>query len=140
MDKRNPILRFKPELREAMVLRRKVHKIFDMLKCPNWNSLLEENDFKIEKYLVMRDCYLTFEMINSPQILVYKLEKLRHFLQKHLDTCQNGCINEKFRCQFCHDNNKSISVFEIELTARCPICEKIGHRWCLYNQHECKSA
>ena len=33
VDKRNPILSMKKDLRDAMVLRRKVHKLFDTLKC-----------------------------------------------------------------------------------------------------------
>ena len=92
IDKRNPILNQKPNLRNAMVVRRKVHKMFDMLKCEGWNDLLESNGFKIEKFFVMRDCYLTFDMINQADKLERKLIKLFNFLQKHLDTCKT-CIN-----------------------------------------------
>jgi hypothetical protein len=58
------------------VLRRKVHKLFDTLHCPEWSTLLENNDFRADQFLVMKDCYLTFEMINKPQELTEKLRKL----------------------------------------------------------------
>ena len=41
IDKKNPILKLKPELREALVLRRMVHKMFDMLICDEWTNLFQ---------------------------------------------------------------------------------------------------
>jgi hypothetical protein len=56
----------KKELRDAMVLRRKVHKLFDTLKCDAWSTLLADNGFRDRLFLVMRECYLTFDTINKP--------------------------------------------------------------------------
>ena len=64
IDKRNPILKLRPALRNALVWRRKVHKLFDMLKCPRWNVLLQETEFKNDQFVVLRDCYLPFDWIN----------------------------------------------------------------------------
>lgn len=46
IDKRNPIVTMKPELRQAMVLRRKVHKLFDSLKCPQRVTILAGTEFR----------------------------------------------------------------------------------------------
>ena len=46
-----------PKLREILVLRRKVHKLFDMLKCSKWQSIIEKNGYP--KHLVLKDAYLT---------------------------------------------------------------------------------
>lgn len=74
VDKRNPILQFRPDLREALVLRRNVHKLFDMIKCPRWNHLLADNGYSTTQQLfVIRDCYLTFDMINDPAKLLKDL-------------------------------------------------------------------
>ena len=62
VDKRNPILMLKPELREAMVLRRMVHKMFDMLICDEWMNLITGR-FREISFLILRDCYLTFDQI-----------------------------------------------------------------------------
>ena len=51
IDKRNPVLMLKPELREAMVLRRMVHKMFDMLICDEWNNLVSQGHIKEFKFL-----------------------------------------------------------------------------------------
>jgi hypothetical protein len=84
VEKRNPILQMRPDLREALVLRRKVHKLFDSLHCPEWSTLLESNGFVHEQFLVMRDCYLTFEHLNNPSELTRKLRKLFQFLETHV--------------------------------------------------------
>ena len=63
VDKRNPILNMKKDLRDTMVLRRKVHKLFDTLKCDEWSTLLADNNYREKQFLVMRECYLTFDMI-----------------------------------------------------------------------------
>jgi len=68
IDKRNPILQFRPDLREALVIRRNVHKLFDLLKCPQWRTVLASNEITstTDQLLVLRDCYLTFDSINNP--------------------------------------------------------------------------
>lgn len=69
IDKQNPILQFKPELRRLLVLRRIVHKMFDMVKCDNWEGLIDKGIYKDYKFLVLRDCYLTFDLICEPAVL-----------------------------------------------------------------------
>ena len=66
IDKKNPILRFKPDIRRLLVLRRIVHKMFDMVKCENWEAMINAGIYKDYKFLVLRDCYLTFDLICEP--------------------------------------------------------------------------
>ena len=66
IDKRNPILDLKADLRELIVKRRIVHKMFDMIKCDKWDSLISDQECR---FLVLRDCYLTFELICKPKLL-----------------------------------------------------------------------
>lgn len=41
IDKKNPLLIYNHNLRRLMVLRRKVHKLFDLIKCLKWTNILE---------------------------------------------------------------------------------------------------
>ena len=41
-----------------MVSRRKLHKVFDGIKCEVWKDILEKNGHASEKNLVLKDAYL----------------------------------------------------------------------------------
>jgi hypothetical protein len=72
------------ELRQSLVLRRKIHKIFDELKCREWNELLEFNGLERFKFLVLKDCYISFELLINPNLLWQKLCEIHDFLTDHL--------------------------------------------------------
>jgi len=42
-----------------MILRRKFHKIYDLIKCDAWMNIIEKNGFASEKNLVLKDFYIT---------------------------------------------------------------------------------
>jgi hypothetical protein len=39
--------------------RRKLHKMFDLIKCEFWINALEKNSFASEKNLILKDFYIT---------------------------------------------------------------------------------
>ena len=88
IDKMNPILNFKPELRRLMVLRRIVHKMFDMIKCDDWAVIINKRDCSEYKFLVLRDSYLTFDLICEPAHLEEQLMTYYKLLQAHISTCK----------------------------------------------------
>jgi len=47
-----------------MILRRKFHKIYDLIKCDAWMNIIEKNGFASEKNLVLKDFYITLSQIN----------------------------------------------------------------------------
>jgi len=130
VDKRNPILEFKPALRRALVLRRKVHKMFDQLKCEEWHSLLERSGFRNCKFLVLQDCHLTFDLICEPTLLENILKKMFTFLEEHLVTCIS-CYYKGEKCKICHDGSNLFKNYEVDTVGRCPFCEKLAHRDCI---------
>ena len=70
------MLQYMPELRRLLVRRRIVHKMFDMIKCEAWETLISANAYKEQKLLVLRDCYLTFDMISDLSYLEESLNSL----------------------------------------------------------------
>ena len=137
VDKRNPILALKPELRKALLLRRKVHKMFDMLYCNEWTSLIEQGQFRDYKFLILRDCYLTFDLICQPEILQGFLQNLYYYLQHHLQTCKT-CQYTYEMCKICRSKTRTIVRYQIDTVAKCPHCRKIGHKECVRQAHECR--
>ena len=56
-----------------MAKRREVHMMFDMIKCNAWETLIRKEEFK---FLVLREFYLTHELIGKPKLLEKHLNKL----------------------------------------------------------------
>ena len=137
VDKQNPILSFKPELRRLFVDRRIVHKMFDMIKCDEWESLIEKNKYKDYKFLVLRDCYLTIDMLCEPTILEKILKSYIQLLRNHLLKCPK-CLYQGSRCEICMDNKNLIYVFDVSTVAKCKGCYKVGHKHCVRGHHECR--
>ena len=57
IDKRNPVLMLKPELREAMVLRRMVHKMFDMLICDQFLGF-KFDSISLRRFFYKQMCFV----------------------------------------------------------------------------------
>jgi len=55
----DPIVRQEKDLFEFMVLRRKVHKMFNMISCNEWVDLLERNAFASEKNLILQETIIS---------------------------------------------------------------------------------
>ena len=47
------------QLYKFMIERRKLHKIFDMIKCDLWTNIIEKNGFAGEKSFVLKDFYIS---------------------------------------------------------------------------------
>lgn len=50
-----------------MLSRRRLHKIFDCLKCEDTSklSILEKNGFAGDKNLVLKECILSFDQVKE---------------------------------------------------------------------------
>jgi hypothetical protein len=48
-----------------MIKRRKLHKIFDLIKCDYWLNALEKEGFASEKNLILKDFYITLVQIEE---------------------------------------------------------------------------
>ena len=61
--------------------------MFDMIKCDQWESLIETDKYKDYKFLVLRDCYLKIDMLCDPALLEKILKGLAQLLKNHLKSC-----------------------------------------------------
>ena len=137
VDKRNPILHFKPDLRQALLLRRVVHKMFDMLICDEWMNMIGQGQFRDYKFLILRDCHLTFDLISQPKELHGFLQNLYYYLKNHLQACRTCHYNDEM-CKICRSNQRLIVRYQIDQVGRCPQCRTIGHKECVRQPHDCR--
>jgi hypothetical protein len=42
-----------------MINRRRLHKVFDMIKCDAWLNMMEKNGFASEKNMILKEFYIT---------------------------------------------------------------------------------
>ena len=77
-------------LHSAIVLKRKIHKIFDLMKCDNSESFVF-NTLKEYKYLVLRETL--FSLKDLVDIYEFRLiKKLKDFLLKFEDHILKECV------------------------------------------------
>ena len=84
IDKQNPMLSIRPDLRKLLVLRRSVHKLFDMIPSDKWESLVNTGSLREYTYLLLRDCYMPLDLFCEPKRLKDTLLSFKKLLKDHL--------------------------------------------------------
>jgi Putative zinc-RING and/or ribbon len=122
-----------------MFMRKKLHRLYDSLRCEASFNILERNSFAHLKNLVLKDCYVTLDqlaLINSPE-LIESVEAMCSLLHGHItdEKCQS-CFksNPREACGVCKESN--LYRFDVDIAERCKKCEKMIHDKCK-NGHGC---
>jgi hypothetical protein len=55
----HPQVTLNDSLYQFMVFRRRLHKMFDMIKCDAWFDIMEKNSHASEKNMILKDVYIT---------------------------------------------------------------------------------
>mmetsp|Transcript_35315 Transcript_35315/g.34327 ORF Transcript_35315/g.34327 Transcript_35315/m.34327 type:complete len:228 (-) Transcript_35315:176-859(-) len=97
IDKCNPLLAYTDQLKKLMVLRRKVHKVFDLIQCNKWVTIFEVNGFQDDKNLILRDCYFSFNQLMDFARLEKALQTLFDILLNHVSNCYS-CYYKGEKC------------------------------------------
>ena len=123
-----------------MIKRKKLHKLYDSLKCEASANILERNSYAHLKNLVLKDCYVTLDqlaLINSPE-MTQTVDAMCDLLYKHIT--DGKCIscfksNPEEACGVC--NESKLYRFDVDIAERCKKCEKMIHDKCK-NGHKCE--
>ena len=128
--KKNPVLMLKPELRKLLVRRRIVHKMFDMIKCEAWKTLIETKKLQEHKYLLLRDCYLTLDLMCTPDRLEEILNDFYNVFKHHLEKCRK-CFYKGEMCKICMNKKDLIFIYDVSKVSKCKHSLKVGHKRCV---------
>ena len=101
IDKQNPMLIIRPDIRKLLVLRRSVHKLYDMVQTDKWESLVNTATLKEYTYLLLRDCYMPLDLLCEPKRLKATLLSFKKLLKDHLIKSEVS-VNKSFNdCDYC---------------------------------------
>ena len=130
IDKKNPVLMLKPDLRNLLAKRRMIHKMFDMIKCESWKTLINIEEMKEHKYLLLRDCYLTLDLICTPSRLDEIINGYFKALRNHFEKCRR-CVYKGQMCKICMNKKNLIYIYDVSKVSKCKDCLKVGHKICV---------
>ena len=87
-----------------MVQRRRLHKIYDALKCSDAlrSTIIDKNGFAGDKNLILKDCILSTDQIKylKSGVLMKRIESLSQLLEKHIAECE-ACKDQFIKCAIC---------------------------------------
>ncbi len=123
-----------------MIKRKKLHKIYDSLRCEASVNILEKNSYADLKNLVLKDCYVTLDqlaLINTPD-LTLTVDAMCSLLLTHITDGEClSCLrsNPVEKCGVCEESN--LYRFDVDIAERCKKCEKMIHDRCK-GGHKCE--
>ena len=101
VESNHPQVALQDGLFQFMVARRKLHKMYDLIHCEDYLSIL--NHFSSDKFLLLKDCYMTVEQVSAfaTGSLNRRLSEMEEKLLEHLHSCPQ-CKLKKETCEVCH--------------------------------------
>ena len=132
----DPVLQQAFLLREVIILKRKIHKIFDLMLCNKAEDFVIKT-LKEDKYLVLKQNL--FSLKDLCEINDYRLiNRLKSYLIKFenhiLRECDN-CLYKGGTCKICM-KNEVIFAYNVEDIFYCDDCKNVFHRICC-SVHPC---
>jgi len=123
-------------LREAIAVKRKIHKMFDLMACEDAEEVVITL-LKKDSYLVLKQNLFSLKdlcEINDGK-MIEKLNVYKDKLQTHLRKTCKVCNYKGGTCKICL-NNEIIYAYDVEDIFYCHDCKNIFHRTCC-SVHPC---
>ena len=134
-----PIIHIKPNdsslkisfrLRQAIILKRKIHKIFDLMKCEGAEKFVIDTMDEY-KYLVLKQNLFSMKDLCdiNDYLLIYKLQNMLKSFEDHILRSCVDCNYKGGSCVVCA-NNEILLAYDIEKVFYCEDCKVIYHKDC----------
>ena len=131
ITKKDQICKNNNELYQAILLKKKIHIIFDLMKCEEKENIIKQILGKYD-YLVLREYFFSirdFVEINE-MIFFDKISEFEKKLENHILLECNKCHYEGGKCLMCEINEK-IYAFDVENVIYCNKCKLLFHKNCV---------
>ena len=117
-------------LRQAIILKRKLHKIFDLMKCENTEKFVIDT-MKEYKYLVVKQNFFSMKDLCdiNDYSLIYKLQGYFDLFEDHILKSCEICNYKGGNCIVCA-NNDVLFAYDFENVFYCDDCKAIYHKNC----------
>ena len=126
----DPIIKKSEQLRTALILKRKIHKIFDLMKCEKANEFVKET-LGHYQYLVLHENLFSLQDLVEiyEQSFFDKLNTFYVSMKKHILNDCTDCNYRGGRCLMCM-SKEIIYAFDVENVIYCNDCKKMFHKKC----------
>lgn len=124
------LLKISSSFRAATILKRKIHKIFDLMKCEN----SEEFVFRVLKeyhYLVIKEIIFSLKDLweIKSDVFIHKLLEFLKIFENHILKECKVCDYKGSLCMMCLSND-TLYAYDVENVLYCNDCKKMFHRKC----------
>lgn len=118
------------KLQSALLIKRKIHKIFDLIKCEKGLEFAI-NTLGEYQYLMLRENILSLQDLVEINELTFfkKLREFLHLMQQHILSECDVCLYQGGKCIMCM-SKELIYAFDIENVIYCNDCRKMFHKKC----------
>ena len=133
----DPLIKKSTSLLTAMIIKRKIHKIFDLMKCPQMNEFVNKTLGEY-RYLVLHENLFSLQDL----VEIYEetfFDKLNGFYNKmktHILKDCDVCLYKGGKCIMCL-SDEIIYAFDVESVVYCNDCKKMFHKKCCTVVHPC---
>lgn len=102
LSPKNPLIVSNPQLFTLLEIRRKVHKLYNMIKCEALDELFEIELLRERKNLIVKDFYIKLQQIEEIKngFLQYLLEQMARVFLNHIESCET-CMYQGESCVEC---------------------------------------
>lgn len=127
---KNPIIKLSSLLKQSITIKRKIHKIFDIMKCSDADNFVLRTLGEY-KYLVFKDNYFSLNDLcgTNDYSFLAKLHDFFNAFEKHI---LKDCVTCHYKGSNCFICNKDqiLMAYNIESTIYCSFCKRIFHKKC----------
>ena len=133
---KNPIINFSSLLKQAITIKRKIHKIFDIMICNDKEKFIEAVLVSYN-YLVFKENYFSLADLSKINDISF-ISLLNEFFSAFENHILNDCKICKYKGDNCFICNKDeiLYAYNVESTIYCHDCKKIYHKRCA-SVHPC---
>ena len=127
---KNHIIKLSGLLKQAITVKRKIHKIFDLMKCPEADAFVTKT-LGTYMYIVFKENYFSLKDLCEVNDFTF-ISKLYEFFkafETHILTDCSICQYKGSNCFICNKENV-LRAYNIESTIYCYICNQIFHKKC----------
>ena len=136
ITKKDQICKNNNELYQAILLKKKIHIIFDLMKCEEKENIIKQILGKYD-YLVLRENFFSLrDLVEINEMIFFdKISEFEKKLENHILLECNKCHYEGGKCLMCEMNEK-LYAFDVENVIYCNKCKLLFHKNCV-EVHSC---
>ena len=125
--KTDKVLRKSDVLLRAIMLRKKIHLIYDLMKCNQMNDIVEKI-LGDHRYLVLKEIIFSLEdLVKINDLSFFKqLSFYAEELESHLKNCKD-CGYKSIECPYCKN---IIDIYDVDNVKYCKKCDNVIHKTC----------